>query len=255
MSQSSLILHRGARVVPLEELLGVKAPEATATWFPLSHGHVLNKVKDALGEAGFRVERASHALSRGDNRMFAVLDLASVLAAGVTLAVGVRNSTDKSLPIGFTAGSRVFVCDNLSFSSEVTIARKHTRFGGRRFIEALAKAVKGLTQFSAAEAERIARFRATGVPDMTAESLMLRAYERGIVSHRLLPEVIKGWREPRHDEFRERTLWSLSNAFTGVLGGRMAGDPQRWARLTIRLSDLLSEAAGIKPAEGIALIE
>lgn len=255
MSESHVLTPRGARVVTLEELLTVKAPEPTRTWFPLSHAHVVQNVSRALAEAGFAVERCQYALSRSDARFFAVLDLASVLARGVTLAVGVRNSHDKSFPIGFCAGSRCLVCDNLCFRGEVTIARKHTRFGDDRFIEALAQAIKGLTQFREAESARIERFQAAGVSDVEAESLMLRAYEGGILSHRLLPRVIAGWRSPNCEEFSPRTLWSLMNAFTAVLGERMKGDPQQFARLTIRLSGLLSQAAGIRPDEQITLSE
>ena len=40
--------------------------------------------------------------------------------------VGVRNSHDKSFPAGLVIGASIFVCDNLSFSGEVKLARKHT---------------------------------------------------------------------------------------------------------------------------------
>src|SRR3954469_1454120 len=112
MSESHLTVYKGARIVTLDELMTVPAPPATDTWFPLSHGHVVRNVEKALAEAGFQVTKSQYALTRGDNRLFAVLDLASVLADGVTLAVGVRNSTDRSLPIGFAAGNRVAVCEN-----------------------------------------------------------------------------------------------------------------------------------------------
>jgi hypothetical protein len=252
---TTLITHCGARVVTLEELVAIKAPEPTRTWFPLSHAHVVQNVERALGEAGFRVERSRYAVSRTDARLFAVLDLASVLATGVTLSVGIRNSLDKSLPIGFCAGSRVFCCDNLAFRGEITVARKHTRFGDQRFIEALARAIRSLTQFQTAESARIRRFQQTDVNDTTAESILLRAYERGIVSHRLLPGAIRQWREPPYEEFQPRTMWSLMNALTTVLGDRIKGDAQKFARLTIQLSDLLSEAAGIRPEEQITLSE
>ena len=70
MSQSKLMLHAGARVVTLDELLAVKAPEPTATWFPLSHAHVLRGVQGALAEAGFLVEsaRSKRAEKRGGGR-------------------------------------------------------------------------------------------------------------------------------------------------------------------------------------------
>ena len=44
------------------------------------------------------------------------------------LVIGLRNSHDKSFPASIALGSGVFVCDNLAFSAEVTIARRHTRF-------------------------------------------------------------------------------------------------------------------------------
>jgi hypothetical protein len=78
------------------------------------------------GSFPFAVRRATFGLARDNHRMFATLDLTSELAFGVSLAVGVRNSTDKSFPIGFCAGSRTFVCDNLAFRSELTITKKHT---------------------------------------------------------------------------------------------------------------------------------
>src|SRR5207237_10597481 len=136
---------------------------------------------------GFQVQKARYALSRNDARMFATLDLSTPLAEGVSLCVGVRNSTDKSFPLGFCAGSRVMVCDNLAFRAELLVARKHTRFGRPRFHEAISKAIGNLDQFQQAESQRVHLLQTTAVGDEKAESLMLRAFEDGIVSHRLLP--------------------------------------------------------------------
>jgi hypothetical protein len=82
--------------------------------------------------------------------------------------------------------------------------------------------------------------RAAALTDVEAESFMLRAYERRIVSHRLLPDVIRGWREPGHDDFQARTAWSLYNAFTGALADRARSNPQQHAALTMRLAALLT---------------
>lgn len=40
--------------------------------------------------------------------------------------LGLRNSHDKTFPAGIIAGLSVFICDNLGFSGEVKLARKHT---------------------------------------------------------------------------------------------------------------------------------
>lgn len=243
MAETKLILHRGAREVVLKDLEAVKAPPATKTWYPLSHSHVMRRVEQSLGEAGYTIDRARYALSRNNQRFFGVLNLKCPLADGVGLAVGVRNSTDRSLPIGFCAGNFVVCCDNLAFSSEVVIARKHTRFGDERFAEALAKAVRGLASYKNAEAERVKRMQGTPLREEQAESLILRGYERGLVSHRLLPSVIKEWREPSFADFKPRTLFSLFNAFTTAMGPRRKTDPQRYARATIQLHDLLCPQA------------
>lgn len=241
------MVHRGGRIVTREELEQVEAPEPTRTWFPVKHAVVVDTVGQALVAAGFTVQRQKFALSRsldqgGTARMFATMDLAQGLADGVTVSVGIRNSIDKSLPLGFCAGSRVFVCDNLAFRSELMVSRKHTRNGQDRFQEAICLAVKGLVQFQAAERERIAFMKAAEVRDVQAESLILRSFEQGMVSSRLLPEVIREWREPTYAEFEPRTAWSLYNAFTTVLGRGQKTAGQKYAALTMKLGLLFDPA-------------
>ena len=244
MSNSALVVHRGARLVTREELDSVQTPPSTETWFPLAHSHVLERTLATLEQAGFRSNRTQLALSRGDSQFFGTIDLESPIVEGVSLAVGVRNSIDKSLPIAFAAGERIFICDNLAFRGEVVVARKHTRFGADRFAEAMVTAVAGLAQFQQAEAERIHTFRRTEIADTVAESLILRAYERQIVSHYMLPRVLAGWRQPAFEGFADRTLWSLENVFTGALAHVAKSNPQRFCGLTIALQGLLSQAAG-----------
>src|SRR5262245_27347393 len=122
VSESTLVTHCGARMVTREQLAVVPTPAPTRTWFPVGHLKVLTTVEETLRAGGFMPRRESLALSRHGARFFATIDLESELANGVSLAVGIRNSLDKSLPIGFCAGSRVFICDNLAFRAEVTVA-------------------------------------------------------------------------------------------------------------------------------------
>jgi hypothetical protein len=245
MTASNLCLHSGARLVSRTELEAIPAPQATKTWFPLTHASVLDRVLGSLGEAGFQARSVKTAVSRNDARFFGTIDLEAPLVTGVTLAVGVRNSLDKSLPIGFCAGHRTFVCDNLAFRSEVVIARKHTRFGETRFAEALTRSVQSLHQFREAEAQRVKRFQALPLSNEAADSLLLNAYAEGLVSHRLLPKVLQEWREPSFEEFSDRTLWSLFSAFTRVLGSVRESNPQRFAALTVSLQHFLDVRLGL----------
>jgi hypothetical protein len=240
MPGTQLVLHCGAKEVSREELATVEAPPPTKTWFPIKHSDVLDAVLETVDQTGFAVENMRLALSRQGAQFFGTLDLRSPIADGVSLAVGVRNSINQTLPLGFVAGTRVFVCDNLAFRSELLVSRKHTVNGRVRFREAIAQAVQGLETFRAVESRRVELMRAAALTDVEAESLILRAYERRIVSHRLLPDVIRGWREPGHDDFQARTTWSLYNAFTGALADRARSNPQQHAALTMRLAALLT---------------
>jgi len=239
MVTSNLMLHKGARLVEIDELRTVKAPPAEGRWHPVSHGTVLTRVVETLAQAGYEVRKQSLALSRGDHRFFGTLDLAAPLADGVSLAVGVRNSTDKSFPLGFCAGNRVFVCDNLAFHSELMVKRKHTRFGEQRFANAIADAVTALQGFREMEAQRLRRLMNTELREEQADSFILRAFEKGIISTYQLPAVLKEWRSPSFEEFQPRTAWSLLNAFTTVLRDRAEKQPQSFMVQTMRLNHLL----------------
>ena len=243
MSSGTLILHRGARPVERAELDLIEAPPATETWFPIRHSHVLETVEQTLGNAGFQISKAQYGISQDGARFFGTLDLTAPITEGVSLCVGVRNSVDKTFPIGLTAGSRVFVCDNLAFNSEIYVSKKHTRFGKERFDEGISHALTALGQFRQVEASRIAHYRDTVLDDDRASATLLRAFEEGILSTRSLPEAINEWRHPALEDFQPRTAWSLFNAFTAALKERASVSPAQFAALTMRLYGLIDQQA------------
>lgn len=235
---SQLMLHRGARIVERAELDQVEAPPPTNSWFPLRHGQVLSTVEETLGIAGFAITRSQFALSQDDARFFGTLDLATPIIDGVTMTVGVRNSTDKTFPIGLCAGNRVFVCDNLAFSAEIYVAKKHTRFGEQRFHEGIATAIGSLRQYQDVEARRIVDYRERELGETEAAACLLHGFEQGILTTRTLPQAIEEWRKPALEDFQPRTAWSLFNAFTSALKERQS-NPAQFAALTMRVYRLL----------------
>lgn len=236
---SDLILHCGARQVDLAELAEIETPKPVGRWYPIPHIDVLEKVKETLLVAGFAIQREQHSLSRGGARYFSILDLADYLHEGVSLTVGIRNSFDKSFPIGFCAGNRVFVCDNLSFSSELLVSRKHTRYGRERFAADIGQAIEGLQRFKVLETKRIQAMVNTHIKTDEANSLILRAFEDKIIPARRLNDVIREWRNPSHEEFRVPTFWSLLNAFTFGMKQCAEVDPQLYSATTMRFMALL----------------
>jgi hypothetical protein len=239
-AKATLVLHCGAHQVSEDELAQYQAPPPQGRWFPVQHNRVLQVVNQSLGEAGYGVKRRTLSVTKEGHRFFGVMDLESTLAPGVTLAVGIRNSVDKSFPLGFCAGNRVFCCDNLAFRSELLVRRRHTRNGERNFLTAIVNAVAQLKQFREVEAERVGRLQKLLLSDDHADSVILRSYERGIIGARDLPCVLKEWRNPSFDEFRgDRSAWGLFNAFTFALGDRAESQPHQYAVQTMRLNNLL----------------
>ena len=178
----------GAKEIDRETLSRVEPPPRTDTWFPVRHSLVLDLVGGMLEQSGFRIKAERLGLSKDEHRFFGTLDLETPLVEGVSaLSVGIRNSTDQTFPLGFCAGSRTFICDNLAFSADLIVKRKHTANGERRFREAIGLAVQSLDQFRLTETRRIEFMRQTVLPPYEAEAQMITAFERGLISTRTLP--------------------------------------------------------------------
>ncbi len=244
----SIVLHAGAREVSFDQVDAVIAPPATATWNPVPHGQVYRGVETTLRDAGYGIEKVTFALSGNDQQFFATLDLTSRIASDVALSIGVRNSINQTLPLGFVAGSRVFVCDNLAFSGELSVKRKHTTHGNVRFGEAISLAISGLAQYQQLEVQRHNLLTETTISDDRAYSLILQALERKIIGPRCLERVLAEWRTPRHDVFRPRTAWSLFNGFTEALK-EYSLNPQSFSARTIALNGLLCPVVNEGPAD------
>ncbi len=240
MATSHLNLHSGGQLVTVDELRAVPTPPPEGRWRPISHLSFLERVTTTLTEAGYEIREQKLALHRNGARFFGTLDLATSLGEGVSLCCGIRSSHDKSYPLGWACGSRIHVCSNLAFSGELMVKHKHSTFGEQRFAEAMARAIVSLGQFKQIEAQRIERMRKEEVTADQADALILRSFDRGIISAPQLPKVIKEWREPAHEEFKPRTRFNLLQAFTSAIGDRVNSNPQRYVLTTMRLNSLLA---------------
>jgi hypothetical protein len=188
----------------------------------------------------FHVQSVKVSLLQNNARFFGILDLATVVGHVTTLAVGVRNSVDKTFSPGFCAGCRVFVCDNLAFRSELLVVPKHTVNG--RCVSRKRSPLRCNRSPSCARRKPIASKPCSALNSrmFTLIRSCFEHFETGIVSLRRLLEIVCARRNPPHEEFADGTLWSLLNAFTGVLNTVPVSNPQQFALQTMRLNALLS---------------
>ena len=190
-----------------------------------------------------RVTDQTHALTKDGARYFGLLQVEMPTQRGsdYSYVLGMRNAHDQSFSASISAGSRVFVCDNLAFTGEITIARKHTRFMERDLPILTARAVGLLAQKYTSMDERIALYKSSQMNDSTAHDLIIRALDCGAITNNQIPKIVAEWRKPRHQEFSERTVWSLMNSFTEIA---KANPTQELAPRTIRLQGLLDSHLG-----------
>lgn len=124
---SQLVLHRGGWTTTVLDLECVPVPEATDTYVPVPYNRLIEEIKLHVPRFALAIVREEYALAREGRQMFAVLSCQNGKpAADYALAIGVASSTDRSLAVKMASGINVFVCDNLAFSGEVQMHRKHT---------------------------------------------------------------------------------------------------------------------------------
>lgn len=121
----SLIAHRDTQRVSQAEVMAVIEPEFTASWHPISHAKVVTALNSAVEARGLAVRSTEYSLSGNGSKMFGVMDI-DAGSDKHCYSLGFRNSMDKSMALGVTAGDKVFVCDNMCFSGDYIAFRKHT---------------------------------------------------------------------------------------------------------------------------------
>ena len=242
----NLIVHCGGHRVDRAQVELCPTPERTPTWVPIPHGRLLNEVENTLGRAGLRVVNEAHALSHDGQRYFGLLELANGHGhADYALVLGLRNSHDKTFPAALALGSGVFVCDNLAFSAEIVLARKHTVFIGRDLPQLVSTAMGRLGEARQVQERRITAYQETPLSDAQMHDLAVRALDSRVIPVTKLPEVVSEWRQPRHPVFAQggRTAWRAFNSFTEVLKG---GDLTTLVRRTQSLHGLLDVTCGLQ---------
>lgn len=213
----TLVVHRGGWAATKADLASVPVPEPTDTYHPVPYDRFVEEVELHIPRFGLAVRSSEFALAREGSQMFGVLTCSN--GHGSTeygLAIGLRNSYDRSLSVGLVAGTRVFCCDNLAFSGEVKMSRKHTAHVFRDLPDLIYRMLSQVSSMRERIDAEMAAMKAMQLERRQAHHLMIQAIKGGVLVASRLPLVIEAWELPHHEEFVPRTAWSLFNAFTEV---------------------------------------
>ena len=202
------------KFVDRDALALVPTPNPTQTWRPVPHIDVVEAVESAIANRGMTIESERFGLARDSQKMFGVITLARQNNPEWTRCIGIRNSHDQSFAAGICCGVSVLVCSNLCFGGEFVIKRRHT--SGIDLFAMVEETIDAMADSYLAFEERLLNLHDIGVTDNQARIFIVKAAEYGAIPSCDILAVFNEYLDPRHDEFRERSMWSLMNAFTEI---------------------------------------
>ena len=221
----TLILHCGAEAIDYDGLRNLVTPDPTPTHVPIPHFRLVDMLRHTLAFYGHEIVGENHGITADGARYFGLLSLKSPYG-GYEDTVIVRNSHDKKFPIGFGFGGRVFCCDNLSFSAEHVIKRKHTVNAKRDLPALVGEIVEPLAEQREAQHQTFLRYRDTALSDALADQAIMQMFRAGVINLQRIPDVMEQWESPTFEEWGDRTAWRLFNAATFALTGKIAENPR-----------------------------
>jgi hypothetical protein len=168
---SGTLVASGLSKIGRPELAQIPVPEATSTHKPVPHHTIVEALVETLSFRHIGVVQEEYAVSPDGAKMFGVLDLETQME-GCRFSIGIRNSHDKSIRLGLTAGLRVFVCSNMAFSGDFTpVLAKHTK--SFNLVDTLSVGVDRIQRNFEPLQRQVETWRKTQITDETAEADLL----------------------------------------------------------------------------------
>lgn len=243
-STNSRLMSNGqtTRKITRGELGLIPLPPATDTFQPIAHHQLVDSLDEALAYRRFNITRSEFAVSPDGMKLFGLLEI-NAAADGIRFAIGLRNSNDKSMRLGLVAGYRVTVCDNMMFAGEFKpLLAKHTK--GLDLIESVSIGIDRIHRGFDPLKKAIETKRLLQITDDEARVLIYQAFLEEKFPISLIKDVHRNYFEPEWEDFRERTLWSLENAFTESF---KTLNPLTQYQTTARLGNFITPLLAVEP--------
>lgn len=228
MPEAKFTLHCGGQQVDRLDVYRTTTPRPTETFYPIPHKDILESFELALDGLGYRITAEAHALARDGLRYMGLLELHSEYSDHSTV-VGVLNAHDRSRSIRGLVGSRVWVCDNQSYTAEYEVRRAHTKNAPRDLPLIVGNLVNNIRAAELEQEWRIETYKTTEIGQKTAHSLLIQMLKQQVVPATKLPGVLQEWENPTYPEFAKEgnTAWRLYNAATEHFKGSLNQLPRR----------------------------
>jgi hypothetical protein len=212
-SVGKLISGATTMLINREALKYLPVPPSTDTFQPIPHHELVEQIHECLSFRRLSVAREEFAVSPDGMKLFGLLEL-NVEYSGVRFAIGMRNANDKSMRIGLVAGYRVMVCENKMLTGDFNpLLAKHSK--NFNLLDALSVGVDRIQRNIGKVKSDIELKKQKLLDNRTAQKFIYDAFMNRKMPVSLMRSVHRQFFEqPVYEEFDNRSLWSLENAFT-----------------------------------------
>lgn len=172
---------------------------------PIPHIFLIEETVKAIETAGFTIEEEEHILCRQDKddpsiwlRYFGGFALTRKDLTGEDrrIVLGLRNANDMGFAAAICIGNKMMVCDNLDFSSEEKLARRHTTNIRRDLPNTIASAISRITKRWAEMTHRIELYKSHELTEGEASRLAVHLVDSRSLPKQKLYDVVSLWRNP-----------------------------------------------------------
>jgi len=219
-AKATLMLHCGAKLATWQEVCDAPLPEATSSYSPVPYKDMVEMTRErCFKEFGVDEEDQfwEHGLqyTKGGTRYFGVCRLHMEEAQKWGLAIALRGSTDYTTTLALGIGGSVFCCDNLAMSADsVMTSRKHTGNAYEDFRTMLYMGIASSVSKFDDMSKELTQMSEVGCSTDRGYELIGRAMGNNVLAIQEASTAVREWRAPSHEEFEDRTVYSLYNAFT-----------------------------------------
>ncbi len=217
--------------VSFDQVTAVPVPAHTRSWRPVPYADAVGFLHQTIERnLPYDLESAEFGMSKDGNQMFGVLTL-DTGDRDQGMAIGIRQSYNRSLALGIVVGAQVFVCDNLMFNGNAfKVVRKNTTNVWTDFRNLVTAQVGDSQAHYETMQWETHGMKSVSVSQERGHELLGRALGNRILTPTQATVAFGDWRAARHEEFAPRNLWSLYNCITeGLKKGRPSAIMDRYA--------------------------
>lgn len=217
---NNLMLHTGAHNATIDEVQLSWTPPRTQSHVPIPHIRLIELLRNSLDSLGVQLTSEEHGLAKDGQRYFGLFGCGNLIA-GVTTMIGARNSHDMVFPASLCLGPHVTVCDNLLFSGDVKLSRKHTTFIERDLPGLVMRGTEKLIEYKETVVDRIGKYKDYPLTQAQADHAVCTMVRgRGIMPSQV-GGVLKEFDNPSYTEHLsesgQHTVWTLYNAISEIM--------------------------------------